>query len=90
MSTKIEWTDRTWNPLAGCTVISPGCTHCYAMRMLTIPELLRCQGFPDTYQMVGNQADRKKYIGNSVVPLLSRKIGESMAESVFTPYLKQA
>lgn len=30
---KIEWTDRTWNPLAGCTVISPGCTHCYAMRM---------------------------------------------------------
>ena len=29
----IEWTDTTWNPLAGCTVISPGCTNCYAMRM---------------------------------------------------------
>jgi protein gp37 len=31
--TSIEWTDATWNPVAGCTVISPGCTNCYAMRM---------------------------------------------------------
>lgn len=29
----IEWTNATWNPVAGCTVISPGCTNCYAMRM---------------------------------------------------------
>jgi protein gp37 len=28
--TKIEWTDATWNPVRGCTKISPGCTHCYA------------------------------------------------------------
>jgi protein gp37 len=27
---KIEWTDSTWNPLRGCTKISPGCKHCYA------------------------------------------------------------
>jgi protein gp37 len=31
--TSIEWTDKTWNPVAGCTVLSPGCTNCYAMRM---------------------------------------------------------
>ncbi len=31
--TSIEWTDATWNPVAGCTVLSPGCTNCYAMRM---------------------------------------------------------
>ncbi|MGZ8363938.1 MAG: DUF5131 family protein [Caulobacteraceae bacterium] len=31
--TTIEWTDATWNPVAGCTVITPGCTNCYAMRM---------------------------------------------------------
>lgn len=31
--TSIEWTDSTWNPVAGCTVITPGCTNCYAMRM---------------------------------------------------------
>jgi protein gp37 len=28
--TSIEWTDATWNPLRGCTKISPGCAHCYA------------------------------------------------------------
>jgi len=27
---QIEWTDATWNPVRGCTKISPGCTHCYA------------------------------------------------------------
>lgn len=31
--TSIEWTDATWNPVAGCTILSPGCTNCYAMRM---------------------------------------------------------
>lgn len=29
----IEWTESTWNPLTGCTQISPGCKHCYAKRM---------------------------------------------------------
>jgi protein gp37 len=29
---KIEWTDATWNPVRGCTKISPGCKHCYAER----------------------------------------------------------
>ena len=28
--TRIEWTDATWNPIRGCSKISPGCTHCYA------------------------------------------------------------
>jgi protein gp37 len=30
---KIEWTESTWNPVTGCTKISPGCNHCYAERM---------------------------------------------------------
>ena len=29
-NSKIEWTDATWNPVRGCTKISPGCKHCYA------------------------------------------------------------
>lgn len=29
----IEWTESTWNPLSGCTKVSPGCKHCYAERM---------------------------------------------------------
>lgn len=30
---KIEWTEKTWNPIVGCSIVSPGCTNCYAMRM---------------------------------------------------------
>ena len=33
MPSKIEWTDETWNPVTGCTKVSPGCAHCYAERM---------------------------------------------------------
>ena len=32
-TTKIEWTDRTWNPITGCTKYSAGCAHCYAETM---------------------------------------------------------
>lgn len=32
-TTKIEWTERTWNPVTGCTKISAGCEHCYAETM---------------------------------------------------------
>ncbi len=31
--TDIEWTDATWNPMTGCTKVSPGCAHCYAERV---------------------------------------------------------
>lgn len=33
MSTGIEWTDETWNPVTGCTKVSEGCRHCYAERL---------------------------------------------------------
>lgn len=32
-TSSIEWTEATWNPVSGCTILSPGCTNCYAMRM---------------------------------------------------------
>lgn len=48
------------------------------MRMLRVPELLKIQGFPDTYQMVGNQSDHKKFIGNSVHPLVPKHWAEAM------------
>ena len=31
--TQIEWTDATWNPVAGCSITTAGCTNCYAMEM---------------------------------------------------------
>ena len=41
LSSPIEWTESTWNPVTGCTKISPGCKHCYAERMA---ERLRLMG----------------------------------------------
>ena len=32
-NSEIEWTEATWNPVTGCTKVSPGCEHCYAERM---------------------------------------------------------
>ncbi len=40
--TEIEWTDATWNPVAGCTKIGPGCDNCYAERFAE-----RWRGVPD-------------------------------------------
>jgi protein gp37 len=36
----IEWTESTWNPLTGCTKISPGCKHCYAERLAIGPKAM--------------------------------------------------
>lgn len=43
------------------------------MRMCKVKELLRIQGFPESYKLKGNQGDQKKAIGNSVVPLVAKK-----------------
>jgi DNA (cytosine-5)-methyltransferase 1 len=43
------------------------------MRMLKVFELLRIQGFPEGYQLFGNQADQKKFIGNSVTPVIPER-----------------
>ena len=32
--TRIEWTDATWNPITGCTLVSDGCRHCYAATLV--------------------------------------------------------
>jgi len=39
----IEWTEMTWNPVTGCTKVSPGCKHCYAE---TLSRRLRAMGAP--------------------------------------------
>lgn len=46
----IEWTDATWNPVTGCTKVSPGCAHCYAER---VAERLRgTAAFPQGFDLV--------------------------------------
>lgn len=49
------------------------------MRMLRVNELLNIQGFPKDYKLEGNQADQKKFIGNSVVPQVVKAWTEAMA-----------
>jgi protein gp37 len=44
-NSKIEWTEVTWNPVTGCTKISPGCSHCYAERIAY--RFAGLHGFPD-------------------------------------------
>jgi DNA (cytosine-5)-methyltransferase 1 len=48
------------------------------MRMLYIDELKLVQGFPSNYTLLGNQAQQKKYIGNSVVPIVVTKMAEAL------------
>ena len=43
MSSTIEWTDETWNPVTGCTRVSPGCDNCY---MFALYPRLRAMGVP--------------------------------------------
>ena len=44
---KIEWTEKTWNPIVGCSVVSPGCTNCYAMKMASRLEAMAGDGLDD-------------------------------------------
>lgn len=53
------------------------------MRMLSIEELKRIQGFPDGYVLMGNQTQQKKYIGNSVVPVVVKKMAEALKSATF-------
>lgn len=55
MSTKIQWTEETWNPIGGCAKASPGCKNCYAMRQ--------------AHRMAGNPNEKisSRYFGLTVI-----------------------
>lgn len=52
MATNIEWTDETWNPTAGCSIHSPGCTNCYAMKMARRLEAMGQERYAGLTQVV--------------------------------------
>lgn len=54
--TSIEWTDATWNPVAGCSILSPGCTNCYAMRMAARLEAMGTAKYRKLTRKSGNRA----------------------------------
>lgn len=54
-NSSIEWTEATWNPVVGCTIISPGCTNCYAMRMARRLEAMGQPKYAGTTRMSGGR-----------------------------------
>ena len=56
LSSNIEWTEATWNPISGCTVLSPGCTNCYAMRMARRLEAMGQEKYRGTTRVSGGRA----------------------------------
>lgn len=58
--TSIEWTDATWNPVAGCSILTAGCTNCYAMRMAS---RLQAMGMPKYEGLTRKSGGRAKWTG---------------------------
>lgn len=51
----IEWTEATWNPIAGCALVSPGCTNCYAMRMAARLQAIGLEKYANTTRKSGKR-----------------------------------
>ncbi|WP_411330926.1 DUF5131 family protein [Desulfovibrio desulfuricans] len=50
-TSKIEWTEASWNPLTGCTKISPGCKHCYAEKMALRLQAMGSPNYVDGFNL---------------------------------------
>lgn len=55
---KIEWTEQTWNPVTGCTKISPGCKYCYAEVMSKRLKSMGVKGYEDGFSTISLMRDR--------------------------------
>ena len=62
-NSKIEWTKRTWNPILGCSIISPGCHNCYAM---TMARRLKAMALADL--AAGKEPGRKRHYIDVIGP----------------------
>ena len=56
--TKIEWANRTWNPVTGCTRVSEGCDHCYMHRMYPRLKGFGTPGYSLEPDMIEQMPDR--------------------------------
>ncbi len=55
-TTKIEWTDKTWNPITGCTKHSAGCVHCYAETMSRRLKAMGLEKYRNGFQLTLHEA----------------------------------
>jgi protein gp37 len=88
---KIEWTDATWNPVRGCTKITPGCKHCYAAtfaeRFRGVPDHPYEQGFdvrlvPEKLTEPLTWTDRRVVFVNSMSDLFQEDVPDSYVDAV--------
>ena len=88
----IEWTDATWNPVTGCTKISPGCKHCYAEtfaeRFRGVPGHPYEQGFdlklwPDRLEAPLRWKAPRMIFVNSMSDLFHEDVPDEYIERVF-------
>lgn len=91
VTSTIEWTDATWNPIRGCTKISPGCAHCYAEtfaeRFRGVPGHPYEQGFdlrlvPEKLAEPLKWSSPKMIFVNSMSDLFHEKVADAYVEQV--------
>ncbi|MEQ8261725.1 MAG: phage Gp37/Gp68 family protein [Alcanivorax sp.] len=83
-NSKIEWTEQTWNPVVGCTKVSPGCKFCYAETMSKRLHAMGVNGYEKGFSTISLMEDRlsqplkrKKptlYFVNSMSDLFHEKV----------------
>lgn len=92
-TSKIEWTDSTWNPVTGCDKISPGCDNCYAARFSERFRGVEGHPFetgfdltlrPDRIEQPLHWRKRRMVFVNSMSDLFHKKIPLSYVDRVFT------
>lgn len=89
---KIEWTEQTWNPVTGCTKISPGCKHCYAEVMARRLRAMGAGGYENGFELslhphrLDQPLRRQKptvYFVNSMSDLFHEQVPDSYIDRVF-------
>jgi len=88
---KIEWTEQTWNPVTGCTKVSPGCKHCYAETMSKRLQAMGAPGYDNGFKLsilperLQQPLTRRKptmYFVNSMSDLFQDEIPERYIDQV--------
>lgn len=88
---RIEWTEQTWNPVVGCTKISPGCKNCYAETMARRLKAMGAPGYENGFKLtllpnrLGDPLKRSKpttYFLNSMSDLFHEKVPDAYIEQV--------
>lgn len=94
---KIEWTERTWNPVTGCTKVSPGCKHCYAEVMAKRLQAMGASGYENGFSLsliperLKQPLQRRKptmYFVNSMSDLFQEEIPFEFIDSVMNTILE--